>query len=64
MIGYLWGLKTEALFDVWSIEHLLSGLSVGNIVMSFHRHLDTKYFGLPQTRNRGYMLLWRPDKVC
>ena len=23
--------------------------------------LDTKEFGLPQTRNRGYMLVWQPD---
>lgn len=25
----LWGLKTEAAFDVWSIEHLVMGVSVG-----------------------------------
>ncbi len=25
----LWGLKTEASFDVWSIEHLIMGISVG-----------------------------------
>ena len=52
MIDYLWGLKTEALFDVWSIEHLLSGLSVGNIVMSLHRHLYTRYFGLERSKIR------------
>lgn len=25
----IWGLKTEASFDVWSIEHLVMGISVG-----------------------------------
>ena len=25
----MWGLKTEASFDVWSIEHLVMGVSVG-----------------------------------
>lgn len=24
--------------------------------------VDTKEFGLPQTRNRGYLFVWRPDK--
>ena len=52
MIGYLWGLKTEAFLDVWSIEHLLSGLSVGNAVMSLHRHLYTRYFGLERSKIR------------
>lgn len=28
----IFGLKTHAIFDVWSIEHLLSGVSVGNSV--------------------------------
>ncbi len=25
----IWGLKTEAAFDVWSIEHLIMGVTVG-----------------------------------
>jgi len=32
MFELLWGLKTIAAFDVWSIEHILSGLSVGHSV--------------------------------
>ena len=52
MLSYLWGLKTEAFLDVWSIEHLLSGLSVGNAVMSLHRHLYTRYFGLERSKIR------------
>lgn len=29
----MWGLKTEASFDVWSIEHLVMGVSVGCLSM-------------------------------
>lgn len=32
MLEILWGLKTHAILDVWTIEHLLSGLSVGSAV--------------------------------
>jgi hypothetical protein len=28
----LWGLKTEAAFDVWSIEHMIMGINLGSIV--------------------------------
>jgi hypothetical protein len=39
MIDCLWGLKTVAIFDVWTIEHVLSGLSVGHAVKKDnHRH--------------------------
>ncbi len=33
MPEWMWGYKTVALFDVWSIEHVLSGLSVGALVV-------------------------------
>lgn len=32
MFGFIWGLKTAAMFDVWTFEHILSGLSVGHLV--------------------------------
>ena len=32
MLEIIWGLKTQAIFDVWTIEHLLSGISVGTAV--------------------------------
>jgi len=35
MLEMLWGLKTLAAFDVWTIEHILSGLSVGGLAGSF-----------------------------
>jgi hypothetical protein len=28
----LWGLKTEAAFDVWSIEHLIMGINLGGFI--------------------------------
>jgi len=54
----LWGWKTDAIFDVWSIEHLLSGLSIGALVAkqnfkifqdqlgSSTQLISTKYFDL------------------
>jgi hypothetical protein len=41
----LWGYKTTAIFDVWSFEHILSGLSVGHIVKKHHHKLFTKLLG-------------------
>ena len=37
----IWGLKTEAAFDVWSIEHLVMGISVGWLSM----YLTTRMIG-------------------
>lgn len=37
MIDILWGLKTHALFDVWSVEHVLSGFSVGWAAYEYNR---------------------------
>jgi len=34
MLEALWGLKTVAMFDVWSFEHVLSGVSVGSLIKS------------------------------
>ena len=32
MLELIWGVKTEAFLDFWSIEHVLSGLSIGYAV--------------------------------
>ena len=32
MLEIIWGVKTVALFDVWTFEHILSGISVGSAV--------------------------------
>ena len=44
-IATLWGYKTQALFDVWSIEHVLSGVSVGSAVRKHHRRLFDRILG-------------------
>lgn len=28
----IWGNKTESLFDIWSVEHFVSGVTIGSIV--------------------------------
>lgn len=33
----IWGLKTVAIFDVWSLEHLLSGMSIGYIAIQVRK---------------------------
>ena len=37
MWEYIFGLKTTAMFDVWSFEHILSGISVGNLIKRDNR---------------------------
>jgi hypothetical protein len=41
----LWGDKTQALFDVWSMEHVLTGVSVGHAVRKHHRKLFARLLG-------------------
>ena len=36
----IWGIKTVAIFDVWTFEHLLSGLSIGALAV----RCNTKIF--------------------
>ncbi len=40
-----WGDKTSALFDLWSIEHVLSGISVGYVVRWHHRRTFDRLLG-------------------
>ncbi len=39
----LWGVKTIAWFDFWSIEHVLSGISAGDSVKKHHEHKIKKH---------------------
>ena len=36
----IWGLKTVSIFDVWTIEHFLSGISIGALAV----HCNMKIF--------------------
>lgn len=33
MLELIWGAKTSALFDIWSLEHIIAGVSVGAAVI-------------------------------
>lgn len=58
MLELIWWLKTESLMDVWTIEHVLSWISVWFFVMSSnykvfekkiwfdHKKINTRYFDL------------------
>jgi len=44
----IWGLKTKAFFDVWSIGHFMSGITLGGLIagkkVSALENLPKKYF--------------------
>jgi len=40
----IWGLKTVAIFDFWTFEHLLSGISIGTIAIRCNRKIFKKQF--------------------
>ena len=54
----IWGLKTVAIFDVWTFEHFLSGMSIGALAISTNlkvfenkikintQNINTSYFDL------------------
>ena len=44
MLGWLWGLKTVSVLDVWTYEHILTGLSIGFSVKKSNRKHITKYY--------------------
>lgn len=61
MIECLLGLKTVAIFDVWTIEHVLSGLSVGHAVKrNNHKHFKKHHPMVELTRNTR----WRIDSIA
>jgi hypothetical protein len=45
ILSVIWGLKTQAIFDVWSIEHVLSGISIGWFVRVRNDHEMEKILG-------------------
>ena len=51
MLDWVWGLKTAAMLDAWSFEHLLSGMSIGSRVREENqRHFQRHYPSLKLTR--------------
>jgi hypothetical protein len=45
ILSVIWGLKTQAIFDVWSIEHVLSGISIGRFIRVRNDHEMEKILG-------------------
>ena len=49
MLEMIWGMKTVAMMDVWTIEHVLSGVSIGHAVrIKNQKVLEKKFNSLPR----------------
>lgn len=46
MLEVIWGMKTTAMMDAWTIEHLLSGISIGHAVKNNNHKIFKKKLGL------------------
>ena len=55
MGGVLWGYKTVALFDAWSIEHILSGISVGEAVKTNNKKHFEKFKNLTKHNHKSIL---------
>jgi hypothetical protein len=53
-LGVLWGYKTLAWLDIWSIEHVLSGISVGCAVRKRHHNAFKKILGTDHSHHSWY----------
>lgn len=54
MLEVIWGLKTQAIMDVWTIEHVLSGISVGSAVKKRHYNVFKKVLGLDSHNHKSF----------
>ena len=48
----IWGLKTVAFFDIWTVEHLLSGISIGSFSMYLNKKKIKNEFKID--KHKGY----------
>lgn len=60
MLELIWWAKTDAFFDVWSIEHLLSGISTWFLVMSTNFKVFQKkiWFDVSKITTRYFDVIW------
>lgn len=60
MIEIIWWVKTIAMMDAWTIEHVLSWLSVWHLVKSNNQSVFKKFFGIESNniRTKYFDLLW------
>ena len=59
-INKLWWVKTEAMMDAWSFEHILSWISVGFLIMSSNYKIFEKkiWFDSTKINTRYFDLVW------
>jgi len=57
LLHILWGMKTQAIFDVWTIEHVLSGVSVGHAVRKRNHRAFCKILGADHQHHSWYFSL-------
>ena len=59
-INKLWWVKTEAMMDAWSFEHILSWISVGFLIMSSNYKIFEKkiWFDPTKINTRYFDLMW------
>ncbi|MBC8374560.1 MAG: hypothetical protein H8E26_00870 [FCB group bacterium] len=48
----IWGFKTVAAIDIWTVEHFLSGISIGMLVLSINSKLMLKHFNVSREKIR------------
>lgn len=53
MLEKFFGLKTQAMFDVWAVGHLLGGLSIGKLIDKIRQ-----YFGLKELNENKNISYW------
>jgi len=54
LLDIIFGLKTHAIFDVWTIEHLLSGISVGFAVKKKNHKEFQKILNVDEHRHHSW----------
>lgn len=60
ILELLIGLKTQALFDIWSVEHVLSGISAGHAVRKTNHRMFKKKLNLDahSVQTRYFDVIW------
>jgi len=54
MLEILFGLKTGAIFDIWSIEHLFSGVSIGSAVKKKNHQVIQKILNVDDHNHHSW----------
>ncbi len=61
LIDVLWGLKTVAVFDVWSLEHFMAGMSVGGFIQAASNRV---FRDIPVLEGRQDIAWWSDLSAC